>query len=99
MLAGGLAISMRTGTLKDVINRYKYEGQWTWAYIFGRVVAGFLDEQADLFREFDVITASPTYVGTDGRAMTTRGWCWRGLPRRCRRVRCGPSTSPASPLS
>jgi predicted amidophosphoribosyltransferase len=61
------AISMRTGTLKDVINRYKYEGQWTWAYIFGRVVAGFLEEQAVLFREFDVITASPTYVGPDGR--------------------------------
>jgi predicted amidophosphoribosyltransferase len=61
------AISMRTGTLKDVINRYKYEGQWTWAYIFGRVVAGFLEEQAGLFREFDVITASPTYVGPDGR--------------------------------
>lgn len=62
------AISMRTGQLKAAINRYKYEGQWGWALIFGRVVAGFLEEQGSLFREFDVITASPTYVGPDGRS-------------------------------
>jgi predicted amidophosphoribosyltransferase len=28
----------------------------------------FLEEQADRFREFDIITASPTYVGPDGRS-------------------------------
>jgi predicted amidophosphoribosyltransferase len=61
------AISMRTGQLKDAINRYKYEERWGWAYIFGRVVAGFLEEQATTFDQFDVITASPTYVGPDGR--------------------------------
>jgi predicted amidophosphoribosyltransferase len=62
------AISMRTGQLKDAINRYKYDERWGWALIFGRVVAGFLEEQAGLFREFDVITASPTYVGPGGRS-------------------------------
>jgi predicted amidophosphoribosyltransferase len=32
------------------------------------VVAGFLEEHAQYFRQFDVITASPTYVGPDGRS-------------------------------
>jgi predicted amidophosphoribosyltransferase len=62
------AISMRTGQLKAAINRYKYEGQWGWSLIFGRVVAGFLEEQRGLFGEFDVITASPTFVGPEGRS-------------------------------
>ena len=62
-----IAISMRTGELKAAINRYKYQGRWGWALIFGRVVAGFLEEDRALFRQFDVITSSPTYVGTDGR--------------------------------
>jgi len=62
------AISMRTGQLKAAINRYKYDERWGWALIFGRVVAGFLEEQGGLFREFDIITASPTYVGPDGRS-------------------------------
>jgi predicted amidophosphoribosyltransferase len=61
------AISMRTGQLKTAINRYKYDGKHGWAYIFGRVVAGFLEEEARTFEQFDVITASPTYVGPDGR--------------------------------
>jgi len=59
---------MRTGELREAINRYKYEGRWGWALIFGRVMAGFLEEQAALFRQFDIITASPTYVGPDGRS-------------------------------
>ena len=63
-----IAISMRTGQLKRAIDRYKYQGRWGWALIFGRVVAGFLEEHAVLFRQFDVITASPTYVGPDGRS-------------------------------
>lgn len=62
------AISMRTGQLKTAINRYKYQARWGWSLIFGRVVAGFLEEQAGLFREFDVIAASPTYVGPGGRS-------------------------------
>lgn len=61
------AVAMRTGTLQDVINRYKYGGQRMWALIFGRVLAGFLEEQGGLFRQFHVITASPTYVGPGGR--------------------------------
>jgi len=63
-----VAISMRTGELKTAINRYKYDEKWGWSLIFGRVVAGFLEEQATLFRQFDVITASPTYIGPEGRS-------------------------------
>jgi predicted amidophosphoribosyltransferase len=63
-----IAISMRTGQLKTAISRYKYQGRWGWALIFGRVVAGFLEERAVLFRQFGVITASPTFVGTGGRS-------------------------------
>lgn len=62
-----IAISMRTGELRTAIDRYKYQGRWGWALIFGRVVAGFLEEDRALFGRFDVITSSPTYVGTDGR--------------------------------
>jgi predicted amidophosphoribosyltransferase len=63
-----VAISMRTGELKAAISRYKYDEKWGWAYIFGRVVAGFLEEQAGTFRQFDAITASPTHVGPNGRS-------------------------------
>jgi len=62
------AISMRTGQLKTAIDRYKYQGRWGWALIFGRVVAGFLEERAVLFRQFGVITASPTLVGAGGHS-------------------------------
>jgi predicted amidophosphoribosyltransferase len=63
-----IAISMRTGQLKTAIDRYKYQDRWGWALIFGRVVAGFLEERAVLFRQFGLITASPTFVGTGGRS-------------------------------
>jgi predicted amidophosphoribosyltransferase len=59
---------MRTGQLTAAINRYKYEERWGSALIFGRVLAGFLEEQTETFGQFDVITASPTYVGPDGRS-------------------------------
>ena len=62
-----IAISMRTGALRTAINRYKYEERWGWALIFGRVIAGFLEEHSALLGQFGVITASPTYVGPGGR--------------------------------
>jgi predicted amidophosphoribosyltransferase len=61
------ALAMRSGVLQRAINRYKYDGQYGWALVFGRVLIGFLEQEADLFRGFDVITASPTYVGPGGR--------------------------------
>jgi len=73
-----LAIAMRSGVLKDVINHYKYDDAQGWALIFGRVVAGFLEEQAAIVRRFDIITASPTYLGPGGRAFDhTRTVLWR----------------------
>lgn len=61
------AIAMRSGVLERAINAYKYEGRRGWAIIFGRIVAGFLEQEAQTFRDFDLIVASPTYVGADGR--------------------------------
>jgi predicted amidophosphoribosyltransferase len=57
------AISMRTGQMRHAITRYKYEGKWGWAAIFGRLLVGFLSEHQSTFHEYDFITPSPTYVG------------------------------------
>lgn len=63
------AISMRTGQMRAAITRYKYEGRWGWAAIFGRILVGFLAEHRSVFRHYDLITPSPTYTGADaGRA-------------------------------
>ena len=61
------AIAMRSGKLERAINRYKYQSRHGWALVFGRVLSGFLAEEADTFRRFGLITASPTYVGPGGR--------------------------------
>lgn len=61
------AVAMRSGVLEEAINDYKYRGVRAWATIFGRVLAGFLEEQARTFRQFHIITASPTFVGDGGR--------------------------------
>jgi predicted amidophosphoribosyltransferase len=62
------AIAMRSGQLLRAIDLYKVHGRYGWALIFGRVLAGFLEQEAELFRGFDLIVASPTYVGAGGRA-------------------------------
>lgn len=59
------AISMRTGQMRAAITRFKYEGRWGWAAIFGRILVGFLAEHRSAFGAYDVITASPTYIGPD----------------------------------
>jgi predicted amidophosphoribosyltransferase len=61
------AAAMRSGALERALNVYKYEHQRGWAQIFARVLVGFLNEQRDLFAGFDLIVASPTYVGPDAR--------------------------------
>jgi predicted amidophosphoribosyltransferase len=53
---------MRDGTLEKVIGLYKFEGKHDWATIFARVLVGFLEENADMFRGFDLIVANPTFV-------------------------------------
>lgn len=60
------SIAMRSGDLQNAINRYKFEDRQSWAVIFARVLVGFLEEKPELFREFDLITASPTYTSRDG---------------------------------
>jgi predicted amidophosphoribosyltransferase len=62
------AVSMRTGALKRAISAYKYDGKWGWAYIFGRVVVGFLEALPEDFRDcYGAIIPMPTYVGPGGR--------------------------------
>jgi predicted amidophosphoribosyltransferase len=62
------AVAMRAGPLENSITLYKYYERRGWALIFGRVLAGFLDAQADTFAAFDLVIPSPTYVGAGGRA-------------------------------
>ena len=61
------AIAMRDGALKQAIHRYKYNSRRGWSLIFGRVLAGFLHDRRELFADFDLVTASPTFVGPGGR--------------------------------
>jgi predicted amidophosphoribosyltransferase len=60
------AISMRSGTLKSTINAYKYAETKGWAWIFGRVLVGYL-EDIDL-PPWDLIIPMPTYVGEGARS-------------------------------
>lgn len=62
------AIAMRSGVLERAISAYKYDGKRGWGVIFGRILAGFLEERANSFRPFDLIVASPTWTGADGRS-------------------------------
>jgi predicted amidophosphoribosyltransferase len=61
------AVAMRSGELKAAINSYKYGGRRNWSLIFGRVLAGFLHDERELFTGFDLVIPSPTYVGPGGR--------------------------------
>lgn len=66
------AISTLTGTLERAIWAYKGDRQQHgWAAIFGRVLVGFLDQQE--LDWFDLIVASPTFVGEGGRAWDHTG--------------------------
>jgi hypothetical protein len=90
------AIAMRSGQLERAINRYKYRDRRGWALVFGRVLSGFLEEEAEVFRRFDVITASPTYTARGAGTSITPGSSCSGRPRRCHHGTSGHSTSRAS---
>ncbi len=60
------AVAMRTGAIQQAINRYKYENATGWATIFGRVLAGYINEHAPELEEYDLILPSPTYVAESG---------------------------------
>lgn len=53
--------------METAINRYKYEGKVGWALIFGRILSGFMHQHEPTFRQFALITSSPTYTGAGGR--------------------------------
>jgi predicted amidophosphoribosyltransferase len=59
------AISMRTGQMRAAITRYKYDGKWGWAAIFGRILVGFLGQNPGTFGPYHLITPSPTYTGPE----------------------------------
>jgi predicted amidophosphoribosyltransferase len=63
---------MRNGEIERVIGRYKFHGRHHWATIFARVLVGFLEDESELFKQFDLIVASPTYVGPEARFDHTR---------------------------
>jgi predicted amidophosphoribosyltransferase len=62
------AMSMRTGSLRLAIDRYKVQGKTGWAWIFGRVLVGYLNAGQAAFGQYDAIIPSPTYVGEGGRS-------------------------------
>ena len=59
------AIAMRSGTLERTISRYKYDAKKGWAWIFGRVLVGFLEDER-LLEDWDLIIPMPTFVSPDG---------------------------------
>jgi predicted amidophosphoribosyltransferase len=65
------AIAVRSGVLQSVINAYKYSPATSskrgWAAIFGRILVGFLEANAETFGTIDLIVASPTYTGPGAR--------------------------------
>jgi predicted amidophosphoribosyltransferase len=67
------AISMRTGPLREAIDRYKVQNKVGWAGIFGRVLLGYLNANKDVFDGYDLIIPSPTWVGEGGRAFDHTG--------------------------
>ena len=47
----------------DAVCRYKYDEDRGWSRLLGRILVGFLDENAEQLRRFDVITTGALYVG------------------------------------
>jgi predicted amidophosphoribosyltransferase len=60
---------MNSGPLLRAIRAYKDEDARGWAWLFGRVLAGYLDANSTLFEGFDLIALNPSYTG-DGAART-----------------------------
>ena len=61
-----VAAAERSGPLEAALNAYKYAGVRTWAPVFGRLLAELMERRRRLFEPFDLITASPTFVGRGG---------------------------------
>jgi hypothetical protein len=62
---------MMTGRLQQTIKLSKYQGRRGWAAIFGPVLVGFRDANAEAFQAFDlIVTSLPRSVRVVGRATT-----------------------------
>lgn len=62
-----MAATERSGPLEAALNAYKYRGARDWAPVFGGMLAELMERRRHLFEPFDLITASPTFVGRGGR--------------------------------
>jgi predicted amidophosphoribosyltransferase len=62
-----VAVAERSGLLEEALNAYKYRGDRSRARVFGAMLAGFLAQRRRLVEGFDLVIASPTFVGTGGR--------------------------------
>jgi predicted amidophosphoribosyltransferase len=59
--------------LRRAIDSYKVEEKRAWAAIFARVLLGYLDAHRAVFRRYDLIIPSPTWVGEGGRKFDHTG--------------------------
>ena len=62
-----VAVAERSGLLESALNAYKYEGDRSRARVFGTMLAGYLVQRRRLLGGFDLVVASPTFVGPGGR--------------------------------
>jgi predicted amidophosphoribosyltransferase len=67
------AVAYLSGSLRNKVARYKYEGAYGWSLIFGRLLLGWLEQHATIERP-ELIVANPTYAGPgeQGLAHTER---------------------------
>jgi predicted amidophosphoribosyltransferase len=72
--------------LAQAIHRYKEGGRRGWARVFARLLLARLDELGDRARAYDLIVASPTFVGVGGRSFDhielVLAWAQREAPGR-----------------
>ncbi|WP_240958374.1 ComF family protein [Streptomyces barkulensis] len=57
------AVAMYSGDLAETIRRFKYQGKYGWAPIFGRLVTGWLEQHRDEVADIDLIVGNPTPPG------------------------------------
>ncbi len=62
-----VAVAERSGLLENALNAYKYQGDRSRARVFGTMLAGYLAQRHRLLGAFDLVVASPTFVGAGGR--------------------------------
>ncbi|MGD1053606.1 MAG: phosphoribosyltransferase family protein [Candidatus Dormibacteria bacterium] len=63
-----IAAAERSGPLETALNAYKYGGAREAASVFGGMLVALMGSRRALLQPFDLITASPTFLGAGGRA-------------------------------